>query len=507
MNRNLLHLAPITVILLSTLSAFGNPIDAIAKTVKADKSSVAIMKAAEEENEETWNQIGKATWVEGPSDQYASSISGKSWVIDIEESESTPGRYRMIPYGKGSALSDLLWFDCDEYFYVNTQDPEKVYCEDYSHIFFDISQLVPENGWQDVAIYGTIKDHVVSFPAKSFGLNENGSWVYSNNNGNFKIFLPGADVKDYSFSAEVTSCADDEMITISTVSGNDIASVKYVVVEGSKTFNDSDFEEVASSGSEIAANGETKWTSDKAGKYTIAIVAIDAENNIQGSDYFVAFIHDDDKENWESIGSASFTDPVLSALGYEDELLNEPQTYDVEVERSINNPAMIRIVDPYVNHPFFIKHTEYLTPHSHHHYIYLDMADPDYIVVSESPTGIDLGYGQVCVNSPAFRYGAEHSKEDIKKYYGCVTIKDGEITFASQSLFASETLEDHNALYRTDTIGKLFVPALSGIESIESEDSADTTYYNLQGFEITNPANGELVIKKTGKHITKVIFR
>lgn len=481
-----------------------------------EKVSVTMLKAAENDGEdsgetapeETWKSIGQATWVEGPADGYAQSISGKRWNIEVEESESTPGRYRMIPYGEGSALSDALWFDCDEYFYVNAQDPEKVYCEDYSHILFEMSQLVPENGWQEVAIYGTISDHVITFPAKSFGVNEDGeTWFFSNINGNFQIFLPGAVVTDYSFSADFDECADNGVVKINCESGSSVAAVKIKMLEGEVEVKKSVLADVAATGTEIAVNGESTWTAPADGRYTACAVALDEAGEVQASCHTVVFVRGDEADNWEAIGNGEFTDPLLNSLDYNASLLNEPQTYEVAVERNKTNANLLRVVDPYVNHPFFVKNKRLLVSHDHHHYIYLDATDPDFIVVDESPLGIDLGGGHVCIYSPAARYGAEHSKDDIKKYYGVVSLKDGVITFAAQSLFVSELETEDNALYRNNDAGKLVLPSSAGIKDVISGSDAEVKYYNLQGIEVSAPQPGQIVIRKQGSETTKIVVR
>lgn len=519
MVKSLLYAAFVGGMLLGWQNASGATNEDGIHRVDKEKVNVTKFRAAAGDNEsepgegdapeETWKSIGEATWVEGPADGYASSVSGKRWKVNVEESEATPGRYRMIPYGAGSALSDALWFDCDEYFYVNAQDPEKVWCEDYSHILFVISQLVPENGWQEVAIYGTLKDHIVTFPEKSFGVSDDGKepWAYSNTGGNFTIFLPGAVVTDYSFDADIDICAEDGNVAIECKSGSSVAAVKLKVFEGEVEINDAIWADVAANGEEISANGETSWTAPAEGRYTACAVALDENGEVQGSDWGVVFYYDDDADNWESMGNGTFTDPVFSALDYNSSLLNDPQTYEVAVEKNKNNAALIRIVDPYVNHPFFVKQKRYLVSHGHHHYIFMDTTDPEFIFVAESPLGIDLGGGHICINSPATRYIKDHPKDDIKKYYGSVVLKDGVITFESQSLFVSEAETDDNALYRTDAVGKLVLPTVSGIKDAIAGDESEVKYYNLQGIEVTAPQAGQIVIRKQGQTTAKIVVR
>lgn len=475
---------------------------------------------AKADAQETWKAIGKATWVEGPTDIYSDSFKGLRSVLDIEESETTPGRYRLKPYGSQSAISDLFFgmFDCENYFYINAQDPDSVYCEDFTNdaIQVIVSQLVPQNGWQGVAIYGTVKDKVITFPANSFGYtgdinkpNEEKKWVYSNTDGEFTVFLPGAVVTDYSFQADVESCAVDGAITIGCASGADIAKVCVKAVEGTVTPKDADYADALANGQSIATKGESKWTAPKAGKYTLMVVAADAKGEIKSQDYYAVYSIDEDSDNWTAIGQCDYTDVFLTAIGYTNSLLAEPQTYKVDVERNKTNPSLVRIVDPYVNHPYFQKKSTKLklSSHGHHHYIYLDYSDPDFVMIPESPMGADLGYGMVCANSPASWYYPEHSKEEIRKYYGVATYKDGTITLPNNALFTSETRSEHNALYRNAFEGKLVLTS-AGVDGIEADGTeAPAEYYNLQGIRVANPQAGQLLIRRQGKKATKVVIR
>lgn len=47
---------------------------------------------------------------------------------------------------------------------------------------------------------------------------------------------------------------------------------------------------------------------------------------------------------------------------------------------------------------------------------------------------------------------------------------------------------------------------INGVEEVAVESNAPVVYYNLQGMEVKNPAEGQLLIKKQGAKATKVIF-
>ncbi len=56
-------------------------------------------------------------------------------------------------------------------------------------------------------------------------------------------------------------------------------------------------------------------------------------------------------------------------------------------------------------------------------------------------------------------------------------------------------------------VSKFIMPDLSGINGVEMENAdAPVKYYNMQGMEIANPAEGQLVIKKQGNNAVKVVM-
>lgn len=49
--------------------------------------------------------------------------------------------------------------------------------------------------------------------------------------------------------------------------------------------------------------------------------------------------------------------------------------------------------------------------------------------------------------------------------------------------------------------------ASSGIEGITADENTPVEYYNLQGIRVANPAQGSVVIRRQGSHVSKVIVR
>ena len=45
-----------------------------------------------------------------------------------------------------------------------------------------------------------------------------------------------------------------------------------------------------------------------------------------------------------------------------------------------------------------------------------------------------------------------------------------------------------------------------GIEAIEAGDDVKARYFNLQGIEVINPAEGQMVIERKGDKVRKMVF-
>ncbi|MDE7334971.1 MAG: hypothetical protein K2N10_01495, partial [Muribaculaceae bacterium] len=153
---------------------------------------------------ETWKSIGEGEWFEGLL--HASNPwgfpEGLSWKIDVEESETTPGLYRIKPYASDNYLSENFrdeedgLYDEETVLYINATDPNKVYTTAESNFFpYEMCKFIgnnPENG-QSGNVYGTLTDGVISFPEGAFYLDdEYAGKVLLESGSSFQIVLPGS---------------------------------------------------------------------------------------------------------------------------------------------------------------------------------------------------------------------------------------------------------------------------------------------------------------------------
>lgn len=147
-----------------------------------------------------WTSVGEAEWREGLLHAAAPFFfpAGLSWNVDVEESEDIPGIYRIKPYAVENTISETITYDIDEetVVYINATDPNKVYTTAESNFYpYEMCKFIgnnPENG-QEGAVYGTLKNGVISFPEGAFILDDEYEGTRLLEEGSsFKIILPGA---------------------------------------------------------------------------------------------------------------------------------------------------------------------------------------------------------------------------------------------------------------------------------------------------------------------------
>ena len=155
---------------------------------------------------EVWETVGTATWTDafvGP----AYGAESLSYEVELQESQDTPGRYRLVNvYGEAFPYNDPGdWDDSKDYYLViNADDPDYVWIEFFDsgcgwgdgnfRIASDAGIWVYEDGMsieevKDMAeeeeiVFGTMKDNVITFPPYGIWLSEanyeNGRWYMTN---------------------------------------------------------------------------------------------------------------------------------------------------------------------------------------------------------------------------------------------------------------------------------------------------------------------------------------
>lgn len=156
----------------------------------------------------TWKSLGEALY----TDAYVGNAYGGenvTYKVEIQESEDTPGLYRLVnPYGVAFPYNEEGdWDDSRDYYIeINAADANGVYIPvqntglnwgDGNFYVYSMAAYYLDNGasldeTKAKGVCGTLKDGVITFPSKSllFAFFESDASLYQTGDG-FKLVLPG----------------------------------------------------------------------------------------------------------------------------------------------------------------------------------------------------------------------------------------------------------------------------------------------------------------------------
>ena len=156
----------------------------------------------------TWKSLGEALYTDAYVG-YAYGGENVAYKVEIQESEETPGLYRLVnPYGAAFPYNEEGdWDDSRDYYIeINATDANGVYIPiqntglnwgDGNFYVYSMAAYYLDNGASlDEAkaegVCGTLKDGVITFPSKSlaFAFFESDAGLYQTGDG-FKLVLPG----------------------------------------------------------------------------------------------------------------------------------------------------------------------------------------------------------------------------------------------------------------------------------------------------------------------------
>lgn len=474
----------------------------VAKEASAQRKAPA--KAPEATD---WASIGEGTYLEDFLTIYSDVDANQMWKVTVETSASNPGWYRFQPYASGP-LAELLGSPDETYMYINATDPQKVITEEFTAFnSWLISQMVTENEWQDNPDnYGTLADNVISFPVGSFAILANNQFVLTTKNTGCKLYLPGAEVKDYAFKASSVYCSDKGYAECRLTSGADVASIKVYIIPGFYPINGNEAV-VNTYGQEVSSTITTlTFTPSEKGLYSFLLVALDAEGTIVGSGQAYAFWNETDDSDWVDCGTVSFNEGIYTS-NYGDDM--PALTLTAPLQESISKPGYFRIKDAYS------QHTELsaLTHTTHSHYIYFDATDPDFVFIEPSTLGVGTSWGHGAILSFGWRLAQNGQIEEGKAngYGGKYDTATKKITFPENDMYLGE--EDYsggNFLRGSDVI-TFDMSGYSAINNVLSDADADVNapveFVNLQGVRVANPTEGQLVIRRQGTKVEKVVLK
>ena len=266
--------------------------------------------------------------------------------VQIQQDAHTPGIYRVVaPYGQKGWSGANPWYTAFDASLANTDmvidatDPDYVYIKgtfstgvtlnSSDGVVSSISyvQFLLDNGnaldlikAKKPELFGTFKDGVFNFPAKSilmyFGTD---GPYYGNNDGMLRVAMPGVVLKDYSVGVEylgrMTDTNDKDNAVFNLTFGADVTTVKYALVK-----EGTDLDKTASGiidgsveATEISEAGRVEVPFEESGNYYVVTVSYE-NGEAKGADATPITLKSskDAEEQFEEVAYGVFT------LGVED---------------------------------------------------------------------------------------------------------------------------------------------------------------------------------------------
>lgn len=476
----------------------------------------AVCPQAAAQEEPQWESLGIGKYRDNIMHTYR--LMGDwypEWDVEIMESVTKPGHYKVVsayknsPFsGWGEANNDPEW--C---IFINAEDPEGVMIADW-YAGFDFKdteaeQVGPLMLWSQAHDYyenlygdlerakqeglcGTLKNGAITFPpgailvqiAPDYETHYTEGWKRTNNNGMWRVKLPGAPDLDVSlthaFSSDGTTGTltafldmdkDVQKVVAAVVKGHDAEAAYNAVVSGTI-----DTEEFTQSGSYTFSITEN-------GQYTIMMVPYYNGEPLDPVFEMAEFIVVND--GWSACAEkATWSDGFL--YGIEGDFFNwYPSTGQVEVQYSTTEPGVIRLVDPFS--PESYEYSSNYDTTSKHYMVFRVDENKNVMIDLMSPTGLDIGYGPIDIWCKAGRWiELEKPENEVAEWYGkldgnVITFPKGGLYIRFPQIVQSWYSSNHENTFRLELPDEALT-GMSGITNAElSENAGDAVYYNLSG--------------------------
>ncbi|MDE5686869.1 MAG: hypothetical protein K2I26_09955 [Paramuribaculum sp.] len=218
--------------------------------------------------------------------------------------------------------------------------------------------------------------------------------------------------------------------------------------------------------------------------------------------------------SWETLGTGKFKETFLATM-YGIPVSSCPEV-DVTVLYNPDQDGMFRIVDPYAE-VFGANST-----------IEIDATDPEYVLIPQQSIGfIDENDGETYIMSRSYAYAFLLSNgldrdafiEQQGAYNMTYDKANGRINMPANSFFArwpqasgAAGATNPNSLYSNNNSSESYLilptdPAAIGNIAADADINAPVEYFNLQGMKIENPEAGQIVIRRQGSTVTKMLTR
>lgn len=391
-----------------------------------------------------WKSLGTGLYV----DDCMTTLYGVDNVpeeVEIQENQLQPGFFRVVnPYGAAYPYNeDGDWDDSrDWYLEIHAENPDEVYMSvqqtgmDWGSGMVSVGSMagyrLEYSGWtvervREEGLFGTYKDGIITFPVKTMLINEanDDGLYYANNNGAFKVVMPGIVLADYSVEVAYAGQYTDTKGNVTGILagigevGGDVESIRIGVVEG----------EDADAAAELVRSGNVEAV-DVAAESGTYLVPFDGEP-ADGKYTIVALAYADKEVKEYASATFKYTAPTSetwTAVGTGDYLYT--QFFTDEDEEPVTDADLTLYQSDSDPTRFKIEHWGYDVD-----FIFTYNEETGKVLVEEQEVGyVHPSYGSVYVNDLVSYTGGTAKGESY--------FKDGVFHFAvvyyvSQGVFGS----------------------------------------------------------------------
>lgn len=500
--------------------------------------------------EETWKPIGQGTLRDDLVTSYYNLSNFYEFKVEMEESEQTPGRYRLVnAYKNCPSVGGGAWpEDVTNYVVVDASDPEHVYIED-GNLSFNIGEdqslcvwsiahdyyAYRYHNWNfadNEGVCGKIQDGVITFPpytllvtcayGYTYVHEDETTWLRSNTKGMFRLKLPTALDTDVELSLTGINDAGTE-VRYTVNPDQDVEYVKVGLFEGDYTSDmrgKVENDEVATQ--RVEGLGTVSFPYEKDGRYTIVAVPYAGGRSYTPSTLTAQW--DYSEAEWRKIGKAQYTEAILSsntmnAYGF----MVDEYTYEVECQQNVENPSLIRLVDPY-SPDCYPRATSTTYDTSRRYYLTFDLTRYDCVHLQHIENiGLDLGSGTIALRSNSDLYTRDNPlgpNLTVDEYIesgrpcGFYDPASRSVTFDLNGIRIKFNKNPTGAWYEAN-LNSHFLLTLpegveipeSGVQGIVSDDDAPAEYFTLDGIRVApGQARQGLYIIRQGSKTRKIML-
>lgn len=515
-----------------------------------------VMPANAQTETETWKPIGNGLLRDDFLTYFYILHTYYEFPVEMQESEQTPGRYRLVnAYKNCPSIGGPDFPAVDNYVVVDASDPVHVYiepgcvsyymgqdqalclwsiAEDYYHNLYGDWTKADEEG-----ICGTLADGVITFPPGTVlatpiegALSYDPAvhdllWVQGNQHNMFRIKLPGTPNTDISLDILGLNDTEDG-VKYDITFGSDIEYVKVGVFEGDYTPSmREDVENDRVKTYKIDVSDEFTVPYEKDGNYTL--VAVPYAQDRSWTPSYITREWSYSQAEWKNVGNCTYTEAILasnelSRYGF----VVSPYTYQVPVQQNVEKPWMIRLVDPY-GPDCYPNGTIVNYDTTKHYYLVFDLGTFDCVHLNKCDNiGLDYNQGRMAVRSrsdysmtenpygpnlslaeymanpelPRGRYNPDNKTVVFDKEGLCIKFIDRAPGWYYANLDGTTKIVLPSDIVVTPN------PDVSSVAGIESDDDAPAEYFTIDGIKVDadNLGNGVYLVRK-GSKVSKVFVK